>query len=125
MCFCLEFLKYSKKEIDAFLFLHAQKLLGIQLHKANLESSYCILLVFQTRKYEHHQVLKIMVKHSSFSYREPTWIPSSRKSKTGVNNGLLAWRKMHFSLEPVNNEFEMVRSHFPSIGHLLLTKKGF
>ena len=65
-CFCLEFLKYGKKEIDAFLFLHAQKLVGIQRHKANLESNYCFLLVFQTRKYEH-QVLKLMVKHSSFS----------------------------------------------------------
>ena len=79
LCFCLEFLKYSKKEIDTFLHLHAQKLLGIQLHKANLESSYCILLVFQTRKYEHHQVLKIMVKHSSFSYREPTWTCQPKK----------------------------------------------
>ena len=85
-------------------YFYTHKNVGVQLHTANLESSYCILLVFQTRKYEHHQVLKIMVKHSSFSYREPTWIPSSRKSKTGVNNGLLAWRKMHFSLEPVNNE---------------------
>ena len=43
-------------------------------------------------------------------YKNPVWVPSSRLSKEGINDGYLAWQRTHMQLRKTVDEDNYIAS---------------